>query len=163
MIDCLNGCGPSSQTMYEGVEIDICSICGGVWLDTGELTTIIETRERSWPESVIKKVLAASGGSDISAEERSRELSCPKCNKILPPINYQGNSGIIVNTCENGHGLWLDAGELPKIQIFMEQWGRVLRDDKPETEPASESHPGKGKTGLEAISNFLARLVRTSD
>ena len=81
---------------------------------------------------------------------------CPRCHETLPPVNYQGNSGIIVNTCENGHGIWLDAGELPKIQIFMEQWDRVMRGDNPDTESSAG-------TALEAISHFLARLVRNPD
>jgi len=44
LINCINGCGALSPTIYEGVEIDICPICAGVWLDTRELPTIIETR-----------------------------------------------------------------------------------------------------------------------
>jgi Zn-finger nucleic acid-binding protein len=157
MIQCLNGCGPMSQTLYEGVEIDLCPICAGVWLDTGELTNIIETREREWPEHVIRKVLASSRATRISGEEFDRELSCPRCNSELPPNNYQGNSGIIVNTCEAGHGIWLDAGELAKIQIVMEKWQRVFAADN-ETPDKATSH--SALSGSELINRFLGRLAQ---
>ncbi len=58
MIECVNGCGQMSQTDYEDVEIDICQVCAGIWLDHTELTTIIETREHTWGRDVIQKVLA---------------------------------------------------------------------------------------------------------
>jgi uncharacterized protein len=35
----------------QGVEIDYCPQCRGVWLDRGELDKIIERSERSTPES----------------------------------------------------------------------------------------------------------------
>lgn len=38
----------------KGVEIDVCANCGGVWLDRGELLTIIKANRPSYEE--IKKV-----------------------------------------------------------------------------------------------------------
>ena len=38
-------------------------------------------------------------------------------------FNYQYSSGIFIDRCEQ-HGVWLDAGELKKIQIFAEDLER---------------------------------------
>jgi Zn-finger nucleic acid-binding protein len=39
----------------------------------------------------------------------------------MVPINYDYSSGIILDRCPEGHGLWLDGGELEKVQITREQ------------------------------------------
>ncbi len=39
----------------------------------------------------------------------------------MAPINYDYSSGIILDRCPQGHGLWLDGGELEKVQIVREQ------------------------------------------
>ncbi|PCK03692.1 MAG: hypothetical protein COA42_20065 [Alteromonadaceae bacterium] len=123
--NCVNGCGALDELQYEGVAIDQCQQCKGIWLDTSELTEIIQTKKQSWPEATIEKVLATCGGSGVPEKERRRSLPCPLCGDNLPAVNYQGNSGVIVNTCANNHGVWLDAGELSKIQIYMENRHRV--------------------------------------
>jgi len=120
MVECLNGCGVMRETAYEGVQIDICPECIGVWLDDSELATIVDAEGRVWPPGVVEKVLAVTGGMGVPKHERHRALDCPKCGQRLEPVNYQVNSGVIVNTCRERHGVWLDAGELAKIQIFME-------------------------------------------
>lgn len=125
---CLNGCGEMSVTLYEGVQIDICKDCAGVWLDDSELATIVHTQERTWPPAVVQRVLELVGGMGIPDSEFENERSCPRCPESLQPVNYQGNSGVIVNTCPDRHGVWLDRGELAKIQIFMENWQKTRRD-----------------------------------
>lgn len=153
-----------SQLIYEGVEIDICKVCAGVWLDFGELTTIIETKERTWPENIINKVLSSTGTSGVSFEEQDRKLFCPKCEAVLPPANYQGNSGVIVNACENNHGLWLDAGELAKIQIYMERWQAISGKSVSMSEPGSEKYEkapaATNASGAEIISRYLNKIFQ---
>ena len=127
MIHCLNNCGTMQQTQYEGVIIDVCPTCKGVWLDPGELTTIVETREHTWSAETIERVLELTGGVGIPNKELNRSLRCPKCNEDLAPVNYQGTSGVIVNTCQANHGVWLDAGELAKVQIYLENWQKKTR------------------------------------
>ncbi len=123
-MNCLNDCGPMNTVVYEGVEIDVCRNCIGVWLDDTELAEIVETKERKWPAGVIEGVLKVTGKMGVPNEEFDRDLACPECNEELGPVNYLANSGVIINTCVKGHGVWLDNGELAKIQIFMENWNK---------------------------------------
>ncbi len=170
MVECINGCGGMAATHYEGVEIDVCGCCSGVWLDFGELTQIVEIRGAAWSENVVEKVLTSLGGKGVPVKERERELTCRVCNNALPPSNYQTNSGIIVNACPDGHGVWLDAGELEKLQIFMERWQDIAARDADkhqhllrqiEADYADKKSKGlrEGPAYFEVINIFINRVI----
>jgi len=89
---------------YENVEIDVCDECGGVWLDTGELETILGTGSDSAPPSHPTK---NAKGEDLR--------DCPVCVSKLAKDKY-GTSEIIVDRCPHGDGVFLDKGELEAIQ-----------------------------------------------
>jgi uncharacterized protein len=40
--------GQLKAVMFEGVEIDACDKCGGVWLDANELQALTQRDERGW-------------------------------------------------------------------------------------------------------------------
>jgi Zn-finger nucleic acid-binding protein len=40
----------------------------------------------------------------------------------MDPINYDHTSGVIIDHCPLGHGNWLDASELEKVQAHREYW-----------------------------------------
>jgi Zn-finger nucleic acid-binding protein len=43
------GCdGRLQPVMFEGVEIDVCDKCGGVWLDANELEALTKRDEGGW-------------------------------------------------------------------------------------------------------------------
>lgn len=56
---------PTDQTklttiMQDGVEIDVCEKCGGLWLDNGELEKIIahsKEQNKSWLDELISKIV----------------------------------------------------------------------------------------------------------
>ncbi|HKH25255.1 MAG TPA: zf-TFIIB domain-containing protein, partial [Acidimicrobiales bacterium] len=55
---------PLSISSREGVEIDFCAQCRGVWLDCGELDKVIERAAASLAPSV------PAGGGGASYDER---------------------------------------------------------------------------------------------
>jgi Zn-finger nucleic acid-binding protein len=129
MLKCPNHCGPLTALFYEGIEIDICEACKGVWLDYGELTHILE-KPRQWPEDTVRKVLGRLVRYNAPPFGDARELLCPKCSVALEEVNYQGTSNIILNPCLNLDGVWLDAGRLLDIRIFMGHWADWAQDHK---------------------------------
>lgn len=138
-MNCVNGCGLLVTTSYEGVTIDECNSCMGVWLDYSELSHIIKTKDESWSNSYIESIKHKVGTLGISETEKVRNVLCPKCNEIMPPLNYQYSSGVIINSCKFDHGIWLDSGELEKIQIYMEHWReRALKDKSKYDEALSD-------------------------
>jgi len=106
--------------IYEGVEIDKCNQCQGVWLDDGEIVKIVQTKEETFDPNLIRETLS-QGCSGIPKNEQQTAVSCPKCQSAMTPINYDYASGIILDRCPQGHGLWFDGNELDKVQIVREQ------------------------------------------
>ena len=42
-------CGESLKARsFQKIEIDQCSVCGGIWLDAGELESVAEKEGASW-------------------------------------------------------------------------------------------------------------------
>jgi len=107
---------------YESVEIDLCRSCLGVWLDEGELQSIVSDRTLKFSPEHIRKTLQQTFAGIPKAEREKEKRPCPKCHKELNPLNYSYDSGIIIDTCSAGHGIWLDKNELEKIQHFREYW-----------------------------------------
>ncbi len=101
-----------------------------VWLDYSELSHIVKTKDESWSNSYIESIKHEIGNPGTPEVEKERDVLCPKCNESMPPINYQYSSGVIVNSCKSNQGVWLDSGELEKVQIYMEHWREKALEDK---------------------------------
>lgn len=107
---------------YEGISIERCVECQGVWLDKGEISTIIDKKEEVIPKEYTAEVLKKMYQGLKPAQLQAEKLDCPHCLSQLKPTNYDYKSGIIIDICPNGDGLWLDKGELEKIQAYREHW-----------------------------------------
>jgi len=85
------------------VEIDYCSNCKGIWLDSGELELLFSNSdENNINQSFIVK-------NDYPEDKRR----CPICKKKMNKVEFE-NSGIVLDKCFE-HGLWFDNGELKSI------------------------------------------------
>lgn len=47
-LECPRGDGKMTAVTFEGVEIDRCETCGGVWLDKGELEQLRQKESGGW-------------------------------------------------------------------------------------------------------------------
>jgi len=99
-IECPKCHEPMFVVEFEGIEIDTCPSCEGVWLDGGELEALV--------------------GTPPPAKERPDQdlgpptLDCPICVDKLVKDRYAG-TGVVVDKCPHGDGIWLDRGELEQI------------------------------------------------
>jgi Zn-finger nucleic acid-binding protein len=106
-------------TKYEGhVELDVCSACGGSWLDKGELETIQDLRVREHarvrPDSVTLSAQRA-------AQLETKAIPCPKCGAETDVRDYGYGSQIVIDACPQGCGVWLDGGEAQALERLVEQ------------------------------------------
>lgn len=95
--------------MYKGIEVDRCSRCQGMWLDYGELDQMEDTvldKDEVKGTMVFRSVAG--------------ELHCPKCDNKMQRFLYRAYN-LELDSCEKGHGTWLDAGEEKKVLELMEQ------------------------------------------
>lgn len=123
MLTCPRCQSSCSTETYEGIEVDRCRSCKGLWLDPGELEEIVETESEKHSESLIGSVvkLAKAG---VPADQQKEKLPCPICKQGMQVINYAYNSGIIINRCAED-GIWLDSGELMQIEAYREHVKRL--------------------------------------
>ena len=107
----------------EGVEVDGCPSCGGVWLDRGELHALVSTDEglraldRTFPP----------GPRLTPLHPPTR--ACPRCGVALAPIEYDRFRGVRLDNCPSCDGLWLDHGEATEIadRVFGRRAPRSVR------------------------------------
>lgn len=123
-----------TPVMYEGIEIDIDPETGGVWLDAGELNHIIDAREKLFSSAELAAMAERPKVFGVPQDELDTERTSPITGKPMRPVNYGGDSGIIIDRCEDTGGLWLDAGELEKIQQVVEAWEDLQPEKKKEIE-----------------------------
>jgi uncharacterized protein len=102
-MDCPRCKKPLIILEFEKVEVDYCSVCRGVWLDSGELELLLGSPNDSSIEF----------NSDKSSGERS--FKCPRCRKRMEKVRSRAAEGVLLDRCKNGHGLWFDGGELEAL------------------------------------------------
>ncbi len=128
-MNCPNCSRSLRPIQYEGVEIETCDGCGGEWLDDGELGRIVRLREVRFDEAERRAIAHSTAITGVKLADVDRNLVCPKCGGTTDPLNYGGDTGIIIDRCTNCRGLWLDGTELEKIQMLVEGWDAQLPED----------------------------------
>lgn len=83
----------------EGVEIDVCPACEGMWFDSGELSSMFTNVD------IEKKLEPTGSGGDIS---------CPRCNGKTSESVY---GGVSLDVCSACKGIWLDGLELNELLL----------------------------------------------
>jgi Zn-finger nucleic acid-binding protein len=123
--------GELRPEFYEGVEIDRCSGCRGAWLDEGELSKVVSTAEEQFSTALIQETLATAFPG-VPPDERRTRGRCPKCQAAMAAVNYDYTSGVIINRCPEGHGVWMDKSELEKVQAHREYWEQGAAEHREE-------------------------------
>ena len=93
----------------QGIEVDKCPQCQGLWLDHHELDQL---EDLVLDEDRLK-------GTMVYAQ-RGSEISCPKCSGAMSTFNYRAYD-LPIDFCDEGHGFWLDAGEDKQVLELMEK------------------------------------------
>jgi Zn-finger nucleic acid-binding protein len=88
------------------IEIDFCTDCHGIWLDSGELELLLGDSADA---------LRLIGSFDKDDSSRERKIRCPICRKKMEKVIYSADENIRIDRCVNGHGLWFDKGELHSV------------------------------------------------
>lgn len=92
--------------------MELCSRCGGTWLDHEVLEKILRDKGKQKNATAIsgKKIRKLTPLSESDFVYRK----CPYCKKIMHRRNFARKSGIVVDECV-AHGIWFDKHELARI------------------------------------------------
>ena len=124
-MDCPNCQAAMKPVTYEGVEIHACASCGGEFVGAGALAHVVRTREERFGTEVADEIAEREPVFGVPVEETERQLACPACENRMRVINYGVDSGIFVDSCAVCGAVWLDKGELEKVQSLMDRWTDV--------------------------------------
>lgn len=116
-----DGSALETRTYEAKIEIDACATCGGMWLDKGELEAIQETRERDYRSTLENVSDTVKRSINEVAQLETSPIRCLKCGVEMETREYGYCSQIIIDTCPEGCGLWLDAGEIQALEKFFER------------------------------------------
>ncbi|MBS2034165.1 zf-TFIIB domain-containing protein [bacterium] len=85
---------------HDGLEVDSCPECFGIWFDREELKEFIQKPE------LIQRL---SEGTSSPAPTSTGERTCPSCRI---PLSETSLGEVSVDVCFRCRGIWLDQGEL---------------------------------------------------
>jgi Zn-finger nucleic acid-binding protein len=92
------------RVSFQGVEIDRCTNCGGLWFDVLEHE---ELRKLGNTESVDKGNVAVEQALD----QRQSAYPCPRCGTPLTRITDPHQPHIHLDKCSRDYGVFFEAGE----------------------------------------------------
>lgn len=90
----------------EGLELDYCASCHGVWFDKGEVRAFFALPQDIPADEGLPKSLG-----------RLKPLSCPTCPEgRLYEVQYSGSGNLMVDMCNLCSGFWFDGGEVAELK-----------------------------------------------
>jgi Zn-finger nucleic acid-binding protein len=111
-MNCLTCNDPMVALELDGLEIDYCFGCSGIWLDAGELENLAGG-------AMSFQLVNAEGN------RRRSKRRCPICGKRMELRETLGTKHTELDACRLGHGIWFDRGELQDVLSSLE---RPVRD-----------------------------------
>jgi len=90
------------------LEADKCLICGGVWLDKGELDKYLSGE--------IESVDSPSLGNEMDKRIDAKHGNCPRCGVKMAKAASFKNTGVTADACDQCQGVWLDYAEINILQ-----------------------------------------------
>lgn len=102
-----------ARVIVDGVEIDKCHKCDGIWCDRGEMDRL---RDRKITE--VEELLEEKYGSPSFQEGKTAgHMRCPRCGEEARLMEHSVSYGrpVRIDRCEKCFGVWLDDRELNAI------------------------------------------------
>ncbi len=97
-----------TKETHEGIEVDRCPSCKGLFLDHGELDALLEKKMGNTADTLFF--------SSTSDQMDDVAAYCPRCQKDMSVKKSQGD--IRIDMCDSCGGNFLDQGELASIQLY---------------------------------------------
>ena len=125
---------------YNRIELDHCIRCQGTWFDSDELELLLKSMKLESRNLFLNNIL---NSPETKSSERKRK--CPICGKKMKKTTIGQQPEILIDVCQQGHGLYFDGGELNKLI-------RQLAEKQPEGEGAQHQ-----------VISFMGDVFKASD
>ena len=97
-----------TQFKVEGVSVDRCASCDGIWFDAEELSQLL---------SEDAKNVAALNRGGVQPQLDGKRGHCPRDGSELLRVYSAVDRSVIIDACGECRGMWLDGGEFKKLFI----------------------------------------------
>jgi uncharacterized protein len=95
-----------SEFAVQGVPVDRCSSCNGIWFDARELSRLLAEDGRH---------VASLRRENVKDEAGGKKGFCPRDASDLLRVFSTIDRSVILDACPECHGIWLDGGEFKKL------------------------------------------------
>jgi Zn-finger nucleic acid-binding protein len=116
-MDCPRCRLPLRRTEYEDATVDVCDACWGFWFDSGELSQVLRSKKLEFSDEEKTQILDVRSASKRQQED---PVPCPRCGRMMDQVVYDESVHLVIDRCPQ-HGIWLDTGEVKKVQAVSEQ------------------------------------------
>jgi len=123
--------------IVDGVQIDVCPTCAGIWFGSDELRTMLGNSQTAIQD--VEKAVPSVEQRHVGASA----LLCPDDRVGLELYHYLYTSAAVLHTCPTCGGFFIESEELPKMELAL----------------VDAHKPSDG--GAEAIAQFTAEHERT--
>ncbi|MFH1922802.1 MAG: zf-TFIIB domain-containing protein [Planctomycetota bacterium] len=123
-MDCPKCSRPLSRTTYENIRVMQCEDCLGYLVARNRLKLIKSSREQS-PEALKNEVRAEQ---TPDTQERIRCPSCRVETMQKERVRITADDFFHLDVCRKCHNVWLDGGELARLQIQFEQSAKAVEE-----------------------------------
>ena len=100
---------------FKGIEVDRCSACKGMWLESDELDQL---EDRKMDDDDLK--------GSMMFRSFVGELHCPHCDGGMQMFHYRAFN-LELDFCPKQCGFWLDSGEEKRVLEIMKQRVKDLK------------------------------------
>ena len=112
MLTCPNDGTALTQVQIENVPVDQCSVCGGQWLQRGELETLSDHHKAHLDPVTIGRI-------GVTPSHRK----CPLDGTEMRQHEFMEHTGIKIDQCPKCQGIWLDKSELSNMLTYLDTEG----------------------------------------
>jgi Zn-finger nucleic acid-binding protein len=127
-MDCAWCEGTLHPVELEGIQLDMCDTCDGIWFERDELLKVVEAEKSELMNTVLNEAWV-NEPEEIDPTD-GQKYSCPVCNEPLHRYQYHLKSGIEIDACDHGHGLWIDDGESQKIYLYLIEANKQISEQQ---------------------------------
>jgi Zn-finger nucleic acid-binding protein len=93
-----------------------------MWLDKGELEAVEASAEHDYTRALAERTgTEPKSIESLAAESQRGAVMCPVCAAACEAREYGMASQILIHTCVEGCGVWLDTGEIRELEEFFER------------------------------------------
>jgi Zn-finger nucleic acid-binding protein len=114
---------------YEGAPIRTCPFCSGTLLTSQVLDRIVARRSQTFAETQVQEALVwrkRQKEGSIKDAECGVAIHCPQCGQIMSKVFHLLMTRVVMDRCSYDGMVWLDGGELERIQILVEQSAKIF-------------------------------------